>query len=772
MSPEAPPGARTRRRRAKSAVTVTLAVATLGASAVAAVPASAQQPIGVGPVPITFHMKDDNGKWFDSGLNLFGDQSLAVAELPRLGTLGGLTTGGELSSLLNSDLAGAVGNLTQNLLGQVPLLGSLGGELGKALNLDSTLSAVKSIGATNRQAAPAALKAENLLGQFAQQLTTMRADQPLNLSSLPVGLDLQGALNDLAQFAVKGPPVTVNFVVDPKESTGARDPMGLIAPEGAEGFPYDMPGGAFFGQRSIQLTEPGLYAFTDMVTPYMLGAVVVDDPLTIGLDFGKASMVNSRNLVVPTNSDIVNRLVNTFFNITNPNNWQQFKPDSENSFNAIQPPVPILQYDAAGNPVLIPNLDAYFDKKFSYPKTLSKGNQLPATPGVGEVWVDTEVEEWAGKKAVGSATKVNVANWTVDRKIGAPSINMNNPHNMWTDKEYKYLYQTEWFSNKVDVFDRETGEFVRQTQVGQNPAHVMTEPGSDKLVIGINAGNEVVELAPGGTNVLRKITVSPTGEVRHPHAHWTSSDGKTVVTPNVLTNNASVIDMPTGTVRTEKTGQFPIASSMTPDSSKFYTADFLGESITCVSLAQAACADNGQKVHSKTIDLWANYSPQDGPKSGAPFGGLTIQLPVSPDGKAMLAANVLSQTVTVIDPRTDKIVKDLPCTAGCHGINFGAKKGGGYYAYVSNKFSNVMQIIDVDPNGDGAIDDAKVAGQLTLDPTATTKMDGSISGKAGYGGQGVLAVPLVYNGWVQQNQGSWRSQLTCRQLNPIAAAAC
>ena len=67
-----------------------------------------------------------------------------------------------------------------------------------------------------------------------------------------------------------------------------------------------------------------------MVTPYMLGAVVVDDPLTSGLDFGKASMVNSRNLVVPSNSDIVNRLVNTFFNITNPNNWQQFKPDSEN----------------------------------------------------------------------------------------------------------------------------------------------------------------------------------------------------------------------------------------------------------------------------------------------------------------------------------------------------------------------------------------------------------------------------------------------------------
>jgi len=744
----------------------------VGATAVAALPAAAQQPVGVGPVPISFHIRDDNGKWFDSGLNLFGDQSLAVAEMPRLGTVGGLQTGGEVASLLNSDIVGAVDNLVQNVVGQVPLLGDLGQQLWKALNLDSTLSAVQSIGTGNPEAAPTAARAADLLGQFARQLAGLPIDAPIDLTALPVGLDLQGALDDLGKFAVKGPPVTVNFVVDPNESTGARNPFGLIAPEGAQGFPWGNPQGAYFGERSIQLTEPGLYAFADMVTPYMLGAVVVDDPLTIGLDFGRNSMVNSRDLVVPTNSDIVNGLVNTFFNITNPNNWQQFKADSENSFDPIQPPVPILQHDAAGNPVLIPNLDAYYDTKFGYPKTLSKGNQLPATPGVGEVWIDTEVEEWAGKEAVGSTTKVNAENWTIDRKIGAPSINMNNPHNMWTDKDYKYLYQTEWFDDKVDVFDRETGEFVRQTQVGQNPAHVMTATGSDNLIIGLNAGNEIVELAPGGTHVLRKISVSPTGEVRHPHAHWTSADGKTVVTPNVLTNNATVIDMPTGTGKTEPAGQLPIATSMTPDSSKFYTADFLGETLTCISLAEDACNNDGTKVHSSTIDLWENYSPQDGPVAGKPFGGLTIQLPVSPDGKALLAANVLSTTVTVVDPKTDKVVKDLPCTGGCHGINFGAKKGGGYYGYVSNKFSNVMQVIDIDPNNDGDISDAKVAGQVMLDGGPETKMDGSIKAKAGYGGQGVLPIPLVYNGWAQQNQGVWRDKLTCRQLNPITPSAC
>ncbi|WP_181784268.1 hypothetical protein, partial [Pseudonocardia pini] len=37
-----------------------------------------------GPAPITFSLTDENGKWFDSGRNLFGGQSLAVAVLPRV----------------------------------------------------------------------------------------------------------------------------------------------------------------------------------------------------------------------------------------------------------------------------------------------------------------------------------------------------------------------------------------------------------------------------------------------------------------------------------------------------------------------------------------------------------------------------------------------------------------------------------------------------------------------------------------------------------------
>ncbi len=783
MPENAPPGAGKRRSRRLKTV-IPLAAVALGATTVAAVPAAAL-PVGVGPVPITFTLNDSNGNWFDSGLQLFGGKSLAVAELPRLGTsaldgsiipslpegalglpnlpLGQLDTA-QSSGLLNLDLVDSLTGLASGDPAKaMPSLGQLGG-LTDLLNLDSTLSAVRNIAATEPRAATSAAKAEGLLSQFQAEVASLPADQPISLDSLPVGLDLQKALDDLATFAVKGPAITANFTIGSPKNQSLHDITSLIWPEGA---PFFEQMGAFAGSDSTQLTEPGLYAWTCTIHPYMLGATVVDDPLTIGLDFGKKLKVNSRDLTVPSNADVIQQLVRIFFTATVPDNWQTFSTTESSQWNPVFPPAPILQYDAQGNPVLVPILDAYYDQKFGYPKTLDKLTP-PQTPGVGEVWIDTQMEEYAGKDYVGAATKVNVENWTVDRKISGSSINMNNPHNMWTDKNYKYLYQTEWFDDELSVFDRATGEHVRTIEVGPDPSHVMTRTDTDQVQVAINGGTDVVELSPGAEKIDRRIPVGPPGDFpQHPHAFWLSSDGKTTITPNVNPYDATVIDNETGTWRKEPTGELPIASSMMSDQSKFYMADFLGGSISCVSLAEDACVKEGKKVHNASIDLWDNYNPVTGRNGTKPWGGLTIQLPVSPDDKALLAANTFSATVSVVDPKTDKVVKELPCNAGCHGINFGAKKGGGYYAYVSNKFSNAAQVIDIDPNMDGNITDAAIVGQLVLAPTADTKSDGTLTGQPGMGGQGVLPIPLVYNGWSQQVPAGWREKLTPEQLNPI-----
>jgi DNA-binding beta-propeller fold protein YncE len=132
-----------------------------------------------------------------------------------------------------------------------------------------------------------------------------------------------------------------------------------------------------------------------------------------------------------------------------------------------------------------------------------------------------------------------------------------------------------------------------------------------------------------------------------------------------------------------------------------------------------------------------------------------IQTPVSPDEKWSASA-VFSLTnvarpptnsadhVAIIDTTTDRVVAFVPTPAGTHGVNWGAKRGGGYYAYVTNQHANVLTIIDPDPNGDGNGADAAAVGTILL-------ANGSNGAGAtdGTGGQGVKPLPMTHDGWIQ-----------------------
>jgi DNA-binding beta-propeller fold protein YncE len=255
----------------------------------------------------------------------------------------------------------------------------------------------------------------------------------------------------------------------------------------------------------------------------------------------------------------------------------------------------------------------------------------------------------------------------------------------------------------------------------------------------------------------------------NPHGHWISVDGSQAlaVTPNIFTNDVGFYDINSGGIL-ERTptgdsapGAHPIAIGMMPDASKFYAANLLHHSVSVI---------NKDGTLKKTINLIADYNPIDGTivdRDGdgqATVGMLPIQLPVSPDGKAVVVAN-MGQSIIVIDTATDKVAKMLPCDAGCHGANFGAKKGGGYYAYVTSKFSNELIVVDADPNNDGDLSDAIIAGRVSLVSDGNTQTDDSVSSLAGYGGQGVLAIPNVYNSWVKNLPGEWKEQLTPAQQN-------
>ena len=588
------------------------------------------------------------------------------------------------------------------------------------------------------------------------------------------GIDIPSAGRSLAvaEMVPGGPPVKATFTVDPKNTGSVHTVTSLIRPAGTA---YVDQAGGFIGTRDVALTKPGLYAFTCKIHPYMLGAVVVDDPTTVGLDFGRASTISMGDggLTVPTASDIIYRLVHTFFVATVPANWQKYSDTKASTWNPQYPIAPILTYSSGGQPALLPDLNTFFHGYFDEPKTLPALTLRPKTPGVGEVWVDTQFQGVKEKTKVGTMTAVDTTNWTVSKKIGAPSINMNNPHNMWTDREQKYVYQTEWFGDMLDVFDRNSLQLIRRIKVGPAPSHVMTRTDTDQLHIAINGGNDVVELSPGATKIDRILLTQRPGElVAHPHAHWMSGDAKWMVTPDPNTDEATLLNIKDGTIVSKRgLEKEPIASSMTPDASKYYVANLLSNSISCVSIKGKACVSNGSPVGAKTVRLDKGYDPVSGAHL-ANLGILPIQTPVSPDGNYMLTANTTSGTITVYNVKTDTVVKTLPCDPGCHGINFGAKKGGGYYAYLSNKFSNAMTIIDGDPNGDGNPKDAAIVGRMTLESGGSTKSDSTVSTPA-WGGQGVVAIPLVYNGWSQLVPTSgFGSEITCKQRYPIEPEKC
>jgi hypothetical protein len=169
-----------------------------------------------------------------------------------------------------------------------------------------------------------------------------------------------------------------------------------------------------------------------------------------------------------------------------------------------------------------------------------------------------------------------------------------------------------------------------------------------------------------------------------------------------------------------------------------------------------------------------------------------IQTPVSPDGRFVATAVLSLSTVprdctgspdhvAVIDTRTDEVVRFVGIPArtgtanGAHGVNFGMKAGGGWYAHVASQFSNMLTVLDLDPDRDNSATDATVAGRVLL----ANGQPGGARVTDGVGGQGVKPLPTPYDGWIQDTVAAaaqtdpevrgWIAALTACQRDPSAA---
>ncbi|HSA75712.1 MAG TPA: beta-propeller fold lactonase family protein, partial [Candidatus Nitrosocosmicus sp.] len=517
---------------------------------------------------------------------------------------------------------------------------------------------------------------------------------------------------------------------------------------------------AYSGGGIVKLEAPGLYVFTCKVHPYMFGGVIADNPETEdALDLGN-ELELSTGEKIPSSHPLSLALLKTFFVANNPSNWLDYSNDNP-KWKPTFPHIPVKTDLGEGY------LDEALLKSIGSSSIQLDQIVNPSKPGLGEVWVDTQFEETASKTKPGTVTKVNTENWQVERKVSLPQINMNNPHNMWSDSSQQIIYQTQWFDNRLTAFDRNTGNLLDDMRVGDAPSHIMTNPDNDLLYVSLSGEQGVAEVKfDKNENKFKKIRIIPTQDSAqnptHPHGHWITPDGNKMITSNHFTDDTTIFDftqnLGKGEIKSRvDAGNMPIAIGMMPDGKRAYVSNLLSNNINIIDM------ELGRVI--KTIDL------------GAAGHALPIQTPVSPNGQYLVTANTLTGTIAIIDTNTNEVVKSLPCDPGCHGVNFGAKKDGGYYAYVTSKFSNRMIVVDGDPNNNGNPEDAVIAGTVLLTGSYNNSGNSQFENDdnmttsnvklKGMGGQGVYAIPNVYPGWVQLLDLTWGGQLTDDQRDPI-----
>jgi hypothetical protein len=490
------------------------------------------------------------------------------------------------------------------------------------------------------------------------------------------------------------------------------------------------------GTLSVTFDVPGVYVFICKVHPYMTGVVAVRDnqgnipPVTadslpfldhLGVDSLPAETVLSvMTTVAPTEADKLAK-------------WDILGPEDQ---------------------------------------------VIPPIPGVGEVWVNAQfervpgqIDEVGGEKP-GTIVVVDARTFTVEREINGLDADgkWNNPHNMWADFALDHVYNGNWFGKWINKIDRKSGDIIDGIEVGEAPTHIITIPNPNSaqfgfLTIPLSADNDLVKVidTPFG---LVEVDHETTGDGKtHPHGHWlTCGRGDRVIVPNVFKGvgfggSISILDTESGDVLRE----FPFSAS-DPLRSALLMPIAAGEChVDGVSTAYVANLVSGMVtvINVDEREIITNIPVTLTPDDQTGFDLLhtlqgPIQTPVSPDEK-WVATAVISLTtvdrastgsadhVAIIDTHSNQVVAFVPTPAGTHGVNWGAKFGGGYYAYVTNQHANVLTVIDPDPNMDSNGTDAAAVGTILL---ANGSPGAGVTD--GTGGQGIKPLPMTHDGWIQR----------------------
>lgn len=205
--------------------------------------------------------------------------------------------------------------------------------------------------------------------------------------------------------------------------------------------------------------------------------------------------------------------------------------------------------------------------------------------------------------------------------------------------------------------------------VGEHPAHVIADKDGKRAFVSNSEDNTVTVVDLATASVVGTI---PTGNF--PHGMRMNPAGDEIYAANVESGSVSVLD-PYGLKEIEQiaVGDAPVQVGFTPDGKRAF-----------VSLRDE---DSVAAIDPVTRSVVERIAVGDGP----------IQVYATPDSAFVLVANQgteeePSDTVSVIDIATSKVVQTIRTGAGAHGV---VVSDNGQLAFITNILGGTVSVIDV-----------------------------------------------------------------------------
>lgn len=322
---------------------------------------------------------------------------------------------------------------------------------------------------------------------------------------------------------------------------------------------------------------------------------------------------------------------------------------------------------------------------------------VPAVAGVGEVWVNAQFQDWTGKTKDGVIQVINTSNWTISNVIAVG----NNAHNTWFSADDSKALTVNWFDNTVQTINANNKSVLNTYIAGATPAHVMSDYNGANWHVTVEGSHYIQSF---NQSTMSRSTTPKWVTGAGPHGIWNGA-GK-LVTANSLDSTFSIYNISNGSESARlAAGLYPLGAGANSTGTRGAAGNCLSANVSVFNMSN----------NTKLADV--------------PVSGCTVQVPFSPDDRYIVAAN--SPYVSIIDANSLSVVAQIWTGKGAHGVAFGNKSGGGYYAYVTHKYENYVTVIDMTT--------LTKAGDVPLTTSTTGKV--TLVGSTDTGGNGIAVKP-------------------------------